>query len=52
MEGESELLRNQTVVEFDMETWKKAIEVFDIREPMIPHRTYQREGGPAQGAWY
>jgi len=26
------------VLEFDVETWKRAIEVFDIREPMIPTR--------------
>ncbi|TFK94530.1 hypothetical protein K466DRAFT_509497 [Polyporus arcularius HHB13444] len=32
------LVKNQMVMEFDMQTWKRAIEVFDITEPMIPQR--------------
>ncbi|KAH9895829.1 Nse4 C-terminal-domain-containing protein [Cubamyces lactineus] len=32
------LLKHQLVMEFDMATWKRAIEVFDIKEPMIPPR--------------
>ncbi|KAF8342145.1 Nse4 C-terminal-domain-containing protein [Cantharellus anzutake] len=32
------LQRRQSVLEFDMDTWKRAIEVFNIREPMIPTR--------------
>ncbi|KAI1788588.1 Nse4 C-terminal-domain-containing protein [Ganoderma leucocontextum] len=32
------LLKHQLVLEFDMNTWKRAIEVFNITEPMIPQR--------------
>ncbi|KAH7915182.1 Nse4 C-terminal-domain-containing protein [Hygrophoropsis aurantiaca] len=32
------LTKQQMMVEFDMATWKRAIEVFDIRESMIPQR--------------
>ncbi|KAI0740474.1 Nse4 C-terminal-domain-containing protein [Earliella scabrosa] len=32
------LVKHQLVLEFDMETWKRAIEVFNITEPMIPQR--------------
>ncbi|KAH9847080.1 Nse4 C-terminal-domain-containing protein [Lenzites betulinus] len=32
------LLKHQMVLEFDMDTWRRAIEVFDIREAMIPPR--------------
>ncbi|KAJ3981299.1 Nse4 C-terminal-domain-containing protein [Lentinula detonsa] len=28
----------QTVLELDMATWKRGIEVFEISEPLIPHR--------------
>ncbi|KAI0819742.1 Nse4 C-terminal-domain-containing protein [Trametes gibbosa] len=32
------LLKHQMVLEFDLETWQRAIEVFDIKEAMIPPR--------------
>ncbi|EJF56923.1 hypothetical protein DICSQDRAFT_163640 [Dichomitus squalens LYAD-421 SS1] len=32
------LVKHQLVMEFDMSTWKRAIEVFNITEPMIPQR--------------
>ncbi|KAH9485011.1 Non-structural maintenance of chromosome element 4 [Psilocybe cubensis] len=32
------LKKRQLVLEFDMETWKRAIEIFDIKKPMIPQR--------------
>ncbi|KAI0808035.1 Nse4 C-terminal-domain-containing protein [Fomes fomentarius] len=32
------LVKHQLVMEFDMNTWKRAIEVFNITEPMIPQR--------------
>lgn len=46
------MLRNQTVMELDMETWKEAIEVFDIRRSMIPHRSYGQTQAPGSGSWY
>ncbi|KAG1880601.1 Nse4 C-terminal-domain-containing protein [Suillus tomentosus] len=30
--------RHQMIMEFDMVTWKRAIDVFNIHEPFIPHR--------------
>ncbi|KAI8995232.1 Nse4 C-terminal-domain-containing protein [Trametes punicea] len=35
---EAGLVKHQIVMEFDMETWRRAIEVFEIRDPMIPPR--------------
>ncbi|KAH7924626.1 hypothetical protein BV22DRAFT_1163927 [Leucogyrophana mollusca] len=32
------LQKQQMMIEFDMATWRRAIEVFDIRESMIPQR--------------
>ncbi|KAF8919760.1 Nse4 C-terminal-domain-containing protein [Mucidula mucida] len=32
------LRKRQIVLEFDQATWKRAIEVFDITEPMVPQR--------------
>ncbi|EGE81646.1 hypothetical protein RJZ56_004701 [Blastomyces dermatitidis] len=32
------LKKHQTVFSLDFETWENLIEVFDIREPLIPHR--------------
>ncbi|CDO75935.1 hypothetical protein BN946_scf184873.g24 [Trametes cinnabarina] len=32
------LVKHQIVMEFDMATWRRAIEVFEIKEPMIPTR--------------
>ncbi|KAK7053403.1 hypothetical protein VNI00_004029 [Paramarasmius palmivorus] len=35
---EDGLRKRQLVFEFDMATWKRAIEVFDLKEPIIPQR--------------
>ncbi|KAH8105478.1 Nse4 C-terminal-domain-containing protein [Cristinia sonorae] len=32
------LKKRQLVMELDMATWRRAVEVFDIREPLIPQR--------------
>ncbi|EIN11513.1 hypothetical protein PUNSTDRAFT_62925 [Punctularia strigosozonata HHB-11173 SS5] len=32
------LKKNQIVFEFDMPTWERAIEAFNIQQPIIPHR--------------
>ncbi|KAG2124015.1 Nse4 C-terminal-domain-containing protein [Suillus clintonianus] len=34
----SGVVRHQLIMEFDMATWRKAIDVFNITEAMIPHR--------------
>ncbi|KAJ7703931.1 Nse4 C-terminal-domain-containing protein [Mycena rosella] len=36
------LMKRQMIFEFDMATWKRAIEVFDIMEPCIPARPRAR----------
>ncbi|KAK1224592.1 hypothetical protein PQX77_012487 [Marasmius sp. AFHP31] len=36
------LRKRQLVFELDMETWRRAIEVFDLKEPMIPQRPAAR----------
>ncbi|KAH9946583.1 Nse4 C-terminal-domain-containing protein [Amylocystis lapponica] len=46
----SGLRKQQLIMEFDMATWRRAIEVFNITEPMIPQRpkSEMRLGGK----WY
>ena len=41
--------KNQMVIELTMDDWKRSIELFDIREPMIPHRA--KVAAP-NGKWY
>ncbi|EIW82702.1 hypothetical protein CONPUDRAFT_100999 [Coniophora puteana RWD-64-598 SS2] len=42
--------KQQVVMEFDMATWRRAIEVFNITEAMIPTRAAARTG--IKGKWY
>ncbi|KAJ7493579.1 Nse4 C-terminal-domain-containing protein [Mycena latifolia] len=49
MEGGA-LLKQQMIFEFDVATWKRAIEVFDIRESFIPTRP--RAGTRLGNKWY
>ncbi|KAI0051808.1 hypothetical protein FA95DRAFT_138999 [Auriscalpium vulgare] len=44
------LKKQQLVLEFDMETWKAAIEVFDITQPIIPQR--KKTDSNNSGKWY
>ncbi|RPD58216.1 hypothetical protein L227DRAFT_587218 [Lentinus tigrinus ALCF2SS1-6] len=44
------LVKHQMVMEFDMHTWKRAIEVFGITEPMIPQR--QKSEMRIGNKWY
>ncbi|CAL1702397.1 unnamed protein product [Somion occarium] len=44
------LKKRQIVMEFDMTTWKRAIEVFNITESAIPQRPKQQTG--IKGKWY
>ncbi|KAJ7083301.1 Nse4 C-terminal-domain-containing protein [Mycena belliarum] len=48
--AEAVLLKRQMILEFDVATWKRAIEVFDIREPFIPTRA--RAGTRLGKQWY
>ncbi|KAG0303156.1 nuclear protein [Dissophora globulifera] len=44
------LLKKQMVMELDMPTWRKLIEVYDIRESMIPTRRVKEH--VEKGKWY
>ncbi|KAK7472757.1 hypothetical protein VKT23_000867 [Stygiomarasmius scandens] len=44
------LKKRQIVFEFDQATWKRAIEVFDITQPVIPQRT--QTGMRIGNKWY
>ncbi|KAI0056385.1 hypothetical protein BV25DRAFT_1814097, partial [Artomyces pyxidatus] len=46
---EKGLKTQQFVLEFDMETWQKSIDVFKITQPMIPQR---RKVVDTKGKWY
>jgi len=45
-------LRHQQILSIDMPTWREAIEAFDIKQSMIPHRKEQALGGPGAKGWY
>ncbi|THH19961.1 hypothetical protein EW146_g1321 [Bondarzewia mesenterica] len=40
---EEGLKKQQMIMSFDMQAWQRAIEVFDIQEPIIPQRPKQHE---------
>ncbi|WVN87022.1 uncharacterized protein L203_102198 [Cryptococcus depauperatus CBS 7841] len=44
-------IKNQAVLELDVETWKMAKETFNIQEPSIPHRQYEETQLQRQ-SWY
>ncbi|ORY05159.1 Nse4 C-terminal-domain-containing protein [Clohesyomyces aquaticus] len=48
---EMNLQKHQAVFTMDWPTWKKLIEAFDIKTPLIPHRKPE-ETTVAAGAWY
>lgn len=45
-------LRHQQILSIDMPTWRVAIDAFNIKEPMIPHRKEQVSTGPGAKGWY
>ncbi|WWC93091.1 uncharacterized protein L201_008056 [Kwoniella dendrophila CBS 6074] len=46
-------VKNQAVVELDIKTWEEAKRIFDITEPMIPHRDYTAIRNQLSGnSWY
>ncbi|KAF2465696.1 Nse4-domain-containing protein [Lindgomyces ingoldianus] len=48
---ERNVQKHQAVFSIDWPTWKKLIEAFDIKEPLIPHRVAE-ETNVSAGAWY
>jgi hypothetical protein len=45
-------LRHQSILSIDMPTWQAVVDAFNIKEPMIPHRREQTQGGPGAKGWY
>ncbi|BEI92881.1 uncharacterized protein CcaverHIS019_0505090 [Cutaneotrichosporon cavernicola] len=50
-EGEGGV-RHQAVMEMDMATWREAVEIFDLRESLIPTRAPVSTQGPSATGWY
>ncbi|WVQ96392.1 hypothetical protein IAU59_003497 [Kwoniella sp. CBS 9459] len=51
--GENDAVKNQAVVEMDMETWENAKKTFSINKSAIPHRNYEAVRKQMAGnAWY
>lgn len=45
--------KHQSVIALDMESWEQLIELFDIKEPMIPHRDEElQQNAPGVKGWY
>jgi hypothetical protein len=44
--------KHQAVLALDMAAWQELIEVFNITEPMIPHREEEEESRSGTRGWY
>ncbi|KAK8024069.1 hypothetical protein PG993_012135 [Apiospora rasikravindrae] len=44
--------RQQAVFHLDMDVWQDIVEVYRIREPLIPHRKEEKVKGPGARGWY
>ncbi|KAK4187280.1 Nse4 C-terminal-domain-containing protein, partial [Podospora australis] len=44
--------RHQAIMSIDMATWREITEVFNIKEPIIPHRPENEPQGPGARGWY
>ena len=44
--------KHQSILAIDYATWKDLIDVFDIREPMIPHREEEEQVQVGARGWY
>lgn len=49
---EAENVSHQAVMEMDMATWREAVELFDLREPLIPSRAPAVTAAPSATGWY
>ncbi|WVF68870.1 hypothetical protein IAT40_003643 [Kwoniella sp. CBS 6097] len=51
--GDNDAIKNQAVVELDMDTWENAKKTFSIKRSAIPHRNYEAVRKQMAGnAWY
>ncbi|KAJ9125284.1 hypothetical protein QFC22_000240 [Naganishia vaughanmartiniae] len=46
------LTRRQVVMEMTMDVWQEAIELFNIKKGIIPHRQEEVEQKPSASGWY
>ncbi|KAI5452174.1 hypothetical protein NCC49_001112 [Naganishia albida] len=46
------LTKRQVILEMNMQVWTEAIELFDIRTSVIPHREEGVPGEPGASGWY
>lgn len=44
--------KHQSILTLDMATWQDLIDVFDIKESMIPHRVEEQQGQLGTRGWY
>ncbi|EHL00183.1 putative Non-structural maintenance of chromosome element 4 [Glarea lozoyensis 74030] len=49
---DSGAMRHQAVLSLDMAMWKEMIEIFEIKEPMIPHRKEEEHSSVGRTGWY
>jgi non-structural maintenance of chromosomes element 4 len=45
-------MKHQAVLSIDMAMWKEMIEIFDVKEPMIPHRKEEEHATVGKTGWY
>ncbi|KAI1006639.1 hypothetical protein K3495_g1575 [Podosphaera aphanis] len=45
-------IKHQAVLDLDMASWQELIDVFDVKEPMIPHREEPDSGSIGNKGWY
>ncbi|KAG5930073.1 hypothetical protein E4U53_002313 [Claviceps sorghi] len=44
--------KHQAILSMDEQTWREIIDVFQITNPMIPHRREANHSGPGARGWY
>lgn len=49
---EKNISKHQAVFHLDYETWEEIIEVFDIKESIIPHRQSDEVAQVSASGWY
>jgi hypothetical protein len=49
---DSGAMRHQAVLSLDMAMWKEMIEIFEIKQPMIPHRKEEEHSSVGRTGWY
>jgi len=50
--AEKGISKHQAIIDIDMASWQELIEVFEIKEPMIPHREEVEQVNFGARGWY